>query len=1145
VAALTGPRFNQMQRWLLREFSKLQAKRLRAVQLAVENGRPATPVPGAAEHANLVLRYDVACYSWGVAHAKREVTELDRTAKFGVPPQPKGPQPDKAILWAQQQAGKQGKWNKDLDTEVQKVISEGLAAGKTRKQISKDLAGVFPHFSKARLENIARTETSAAYNAGKLDTFLQSNLVVAVQFTAILDDRTTTICEVRNGRILLLDSPDLVANTPPLHFQCRSTIVPVSKFHLQRLQDGDPTIVKRYFDWTDEQGPKTLEQALDWSNLEPPLRGFGGPSEINPLVAKAITPARLPKATPAAAPALDPVAVAQADMQLDLDMGKAVVFEVGKPPSWAPYADKLGFPPGPTPETKKGAGDGQLKIDHWKQAWPIDKIFEDPSKLIKTGKKQASGVILVEEKGAWLVEPTNHFGGYVNTFPKGGVASTLTHQQSALKELWEETGMQGELLAFLGEFEKGTSQTKLYLGKKTIGQPWHAGWESQKVKLVPWDQLENFLAQSKASGAQADIDAAQALKKLLADHWNPGQSIHDALKAYNDQQAQAYAVAQAAKPAPPATPAPVKPKRVKKVSLKSTKPASTPADWEEAWTKLEQSDFSAYGPRKGSNPGGVATYKDGSKWYVKEPKSSDHSRNEMLAAQLYRLAGAEVPDIRLVEMRTGKLGLASKIVDGLVNSPAALLDSATKGVGEHFAADAWLANWDVVGATHDNLLLKGDRAIRIDVGGSLLYRAQGDPKGSAWNDQVAEWMSLRTMKGSTASQVLSGTTPQQLVDSAKRVLAITPAQIKDAVERAGFDEAASKGLVDMLLARQKAIGEQAKAYEVVLARGTVTDVSDFVATVKGASPSANTHRRQEARRKEMTALIGKPATDAYADLWYAWQSSSNSTGGMVLREEWEKLQKRQPTSRPEIRAALVANQVVLRNTFATDTMTLYRGFTWSQVEEEAIAAAALGKTRARLSCWEATSWAANKNAAFSGVKVEAEVPLERVLGGMGVSPGFNLKGKYATEDEYVVGANEINGGNSFLHIELARTSSSKWGKGKRFGTIFDYVAHLRASDPATLDRILKDRGASQTLSKDKKPKETFVRDGHSWQSEGMMQAPELTAEADAMATAYQKQLAEVKAAEAKGEVGEMGVGLTPEEIWGQGPFGRRTTKKST
>ena len=56
-------------------------------------------------------------------------------------------------------------------------------------------------------------------------------------------------------------------------------------------------------------------------------------------------------------------------------------------------------------------------------------------------------------------------------------------------------------------------------------------------------------------------------------------------------------------------------------------------------------------------------------------------------------------------------------------------------------------------------------------------------------------------------------------------------------------------------------------------------------------------------------------------------------------------------------------------------------------------------------------------------------------------------------------------------------------------------------------------------------------------SGGMMQGPELAAEAASMQAHYAANLAKVKADEAAGLVADIGQGLTNEERWGEGPYG--------
>jgi SPP1 gp7 family putative phage head morphogenesis protein len=93
--------------------------------------------------------------------------------------------------------------------------------------------------SEARAEAIARTETTAAYNTGRVSTYKQSELVTHVRFLAITDSRVTDICASRNGLVIPIEESGEYA--PPLHVNCRSVLTPlmasVSDRHRQMLED--------------------------------------------------------------------------------------------------------------------------------------------------------------------------------------------------------------------------------------------------------------------------------------------------------------------------------------------------------------------------------------------------------------------------------------------------------------------------------------------------------------------------------------------------------------------------------------------------------------------------------------------------------------------------------------------------------------------------------------------------------------------------------------------------------------------------------------------------------------------------------------------------------------------------------------------
>ena len=111
------------------------------------------------------------------------------------------------------------------------------------------------------------------------------------------------------------------------------------------------------------------------------------------------------------------------------------------------------------------------------------------------GKPAASGVVILEDDGrVWVVSPSNAFGGYVNTFPKGKLDPGLSLHANALKECHEESGLQVELTGFLCDSERSTSVTRYYTARRIGGHPATMGWETQAVHLVPRALLATFVS---------------------------------------------------------------------------------------------------------------------------------------------------------------------------------------------------------------------------------------------------------------------------------------------------------------------------------------------------------------------------------------------------------------------------------------------------------------------------------------------------------------------------------------------------------------------------------------------------------------------------------------------------------------------------
>jgi hypothetical protein len=168
-----------------------------------------------------------------------------------------------------------------------------------------------------------------------------------------------------------------------------------------------------------------------------------------------------------------------------------------------------------------------------------------------------------------------------------------------------------------------------------------------------------------------------------------------------------------------------------------------------------------------------------------------------------------VPQLKQV-MHGGKPALASKWVDGLSKPSAAELAN-NAGATSGFAADAWLANWDAVGMGFDNLLTAGGgQAVRIDVGGSLLFRAQGEPKGADFGDSVQETKTLlNAKKNPNTAAVFGSMSKEDMEASVAKVLAVSDSVIADLCAKHGPGTAADRAaLAAKLIARKADLAKQ-------------------------------------------------------------------------------------------------------------------------------------------------------------------------------------------------------------------------------------------------------------------------------------------------------------------------------------------------
>lgn len=112
-----------------------------------------------------------------------------------------------------------------------------------------------------RLQTAVRTNVFEAINEARWSAFTDPDLndfIEALEYSAILDSRTTPICKHMDDRVYPQDSPVWNAYRPPNHFNCRSILVPVTVI--------DSDVVGKDSDDGRFSKPPTLK----------PQQGFGG-----------------------------------------------------------------------------------------------------------------------------------------------------------------------------------------------------------------------------------------------------------------------------------------------------------------------------------------------------------------------------------------------------------------------------------------------------------------------------------------------------------------------------------------------------------------------------------------------------------------------------------------------------------------------------------------------------------------------------------------------------------------------------------------------------------------------------------------------------------------------------------------------------
>ena len=113
-----------------------------------------------------------------------------------------------------------------FEAEIKDVFINGIVRGDSYEMMQKGLAAA-TGLSQRKSELIIRTEANAIFNESIKDVINDNPLVKGYRFRAVLDARTSKICQQHDGEYIPKEKIEPGVNFPPLHPNCRSTVTTV------------------------------------------------------------------------------------------------------------------------------------------------------------------------------------------------------------------------------------------------------------------------------------------------------------------------------------------------------------------------------------------------------------------------------------------------------------------------------------------------------------------------------------------------------------------------------------------------------------------------------------------------------------------------------------------------------------------------------------------------------------------------------------------------------------------------------------------------------------------------------------------------------------------------------------------------------
>lgn len=126
-----------------------------------------------------------------------------------------------------------GDYSNDVLKRAQNILAQGLKNGVSSAEIHKAIQDELEGFTDRWVNTVVRTKTTEVYNSARKLYWetdpLAKQIITGYMYSAIIDDRTSEVCRHLDGK--MFEKGDFTnRTTPPVHFNCRSLWVPITKF---------------------------------------------------------------------------------------------------------------------------------------------------------------------------------------------------------------------------------------------------------------------------------------------------------------------------------------------------------------------------------------------------------------------------------------------------------------------------------------------------------------------------------------------------------------------------------------------------------------------------------------------------------------------------------------------------------------------------------------------------------------------------------------------------------------------------------------------------------------------------------------------------------------------------------------------------